>query len=110
MPKIHYAINRGQPLCGQSGEIWISADLDRVTCKKCLTQLILKDNFDMIDDRPIVYMTGMQASIMGLAEVVSQALVKENMVEEAFEMHQMVGKIEYLEEALEVFEQYVKLK
>ena len=111
MPKVHYAINRGQPLCGQSGDdIYISADLEKVDCKKCLTKLILEPNIDKMIIKPVVLLTGRLCHIDKLAEVVSQTLVENDLVEEAFEMYQMVNKTEYLEEALMVFEQYVTLK
>jgi len=110
--KIHYAINRGQAICNTRGKnIYITPYKDKVTCKKCLTKLILNPELDNIEEyKPTFLLTGRCLDIKKLTGDIGQVLIKNNMIEEALEMHQMVNKVEYLDDVLVVFEQYVKLK
>lgn len=111
MKKIHYMIKNCKPYCGQKGECLATPDIEDVTCKKCQNKLILDSNADIIEDnKPVCYMTGRMADLDNLSSVVSQLLIENNMVEEAYKMHQLVNKCQYLDDVFMVFEQFVTLK
>jgi len=105
-------VNKCKPLCGQRGDdVYVTSDREKVDCKKCEMKLILEPDIVSIEDRkPICYFTGRMADTGVLANVVSQKLVENNMVEEAYTMMQMVGRCEFFEDVIMIFEQFVELK